>query len=191
VYRLADLIVAKFPKAHVELVECLGKISWDRYQRMQQEREINANIPGGTAASAQKSSGTGSEFRDSALGPSLPSVSATGYAETVISFMTGITEGKRVHFPPLPSAAKTGAQFECNACGRHIRAVNNREWRYDESSTFMLCPLTCAENTSISISNLIHASMLVVYSALSHLRIDSFGATTSNSITGLAHPGRV
>jgi len=38
----ADLILAKFPKAQIELAETLGKISWDRYQRMQQEREYNA-----------------------------------------------------------------------------------------------------------------------------------------------------
>lgn len=129
-----DLITAKFPKAQISLAECLGKMSWDRYQRMQQEREINARYVAGSApeeeavASAQKSRLADSEFKDSGLGTSLLAP-PTHYAETVISFMTSIAGGKRVQIPPLPQEAKSGSQFECNACGRHIRATNNREWR--------------------------------------------------------------
>lgn len=130
-----DLITAKFPKAQISLAECLGKMSWDRYQRMQQEREINARNVVGSApeeemmASVQKSRVADSDFKDSGLGTSLPAP-PTRYAETVISYMTSIAGGKRVQIPSLPTDAKTGSQFECNACGRHIRAVNNREWRY-------------------------------------------------------------
>jgi hypothetical protein len=132
----ADLILAKFPKAHVELVVCLGRISWDRYQRMQEQREVNANAitslhidNEGIVASAQKSRLADSEFKDSGLGTSLPSAPPSRYAETVISFMTSIAGGKRVQIPPLPTEARNGAQFECNACGKNIRATNNREWR--------------------------------------------------------------
>jgi hypothetical protein len=129
-----DLITAKFPKTQTSLAECLGKMSWDRYQRMQQERESNARNIAGSApeeevvASAQKSQIADSDFKDSGLGTSLPAP-PTRYAETVISYMTSIAGGKRIQIPPLPADAKTGCQFECNACGRHIRAVNNREWR--------------------------------------------------------------
>lgn len=130
-----DLIVAKFPKVQIELAECLGRISWDRYQRMQEEREINASNPTGRpageeemAASGQKSRFANSEFQDSGLGTSLPAPQSR-YAETVISFMTSMTGGKRVQIPPLPAEARAGTQFECSACGRHIRAATNRDWR--------------------------------------------------------------
>jgi hypothetical protein len=130
-----ELIVAKFPKVQPELAECLGRISWDRYERMQQQREINATTgtdplaKQGHFTSVQKSQAADSEFKDSGLGTSLPSMPATQYAETVISFMTSMTEGKRVQIPPLPSEAREGVQFECTACGRHICALNNRDWR--------------------------------------------------------------
>jgi hypothetical protein len=127
-----DLITAKFPKVQAQLAERLGRISWARYQRMQQEREVNASIAApeeeDMAALAPKSHMLNSEFRDSGLGTSLP-VPPTRYAETALSFMTSITGGKRVDIPPLPPKARTGLQFECNACGRCICALNNREWR--------------------------------------------------------------
>jgi hypothetical protein len=97
---------------------------------MQQEREENAkaNATMKAPVSAAKSLAAISEFQDSGLGTSLPSA-PTRYAETVISFMTSIAGGKRVQIPSLPAEAKTGARFECHACGRHIRATNNRDWR--------------------------------------------------------------
>lgn len=126
----ADLILAKFPNAQIELAKCLGKISWDRYQRMQQERDSNAK--GANTISATKSRAADSEFQDSGLGASLPIPSAppTHYAGTIVSYMTSIADGKRVQIPPLPAEAKSGAAFECNACGKRIRAQNNRDWRY-------------------------------------------------------------
>ncbi|KAH7398766.1 hypothetical protein DE146DRAFT_504063 [Phaeosphaeria sp. MPI-PUGE-AT-0046c] len=141
-----DLVTAKFPKAQTELAESLGKISWDRYQRMQNEREINTHSTAGhpakegMVASAQKSHVADSEFKDSGLGTSLPAP-LTRYAETVVSFMTSIARGKRVQIPPLPQEAKSGSQFECNACGRLVRAVNNREWR--KHLYLDLQPYTC------------------------------------------------
>jgi len=133
----ADLILAKFPKAHIELAECLGKISWDRYQRMQQEREINAKAVVASSVQEQELQGCGnkshvadSEFQDSGLGTSLPSAPPTRYAETMISYMTSVAEGKRVQIPSLSAEARSGQKFECNACGKLIRAQNNREWRY-------------------------------------------------------------
>ncbi|KAL5113435.1 hypothetical protein ACEQ8H_008679 [Pleosporales sp. CAS-2024a] len=139
------LITAKFPKMQDELAESLGRTSWNRYLRMQNEREINATntmypAPEEMDGSALKSRMAGSDFKDSGLGTSLPAP-PTRYAETVISFMTSITGGNRVQIPPLPPQAKIGAQFECNACGRQIRAVNNRDWR---KHLFLdLQPYTC------------------------------------------------
>lgn len=127
----ADLVLAKFPHANANLVQCLGKISWDRYQRMQQEREQNSKTTTSELSGlnvATKSEFANSDFQDSGLGTSLPAV-PTQYAETMISFMTSIAGGKRVNIPLLSAEAKTGAPFECNACGKQIRVKNNRDWR--------------------------------------------------------------
>jgi len=135
----ADLILAKFPKAQIKLAETLGRISWDRYQRMQQERDYNArdNITFAIQEQhvgevATKSRFADSEFQDSGLGTSLqvPSIPATRYAETILSYMSSMVGDKRVQIPPLSEEAKAGAKFECNACGKHIYARTNREWRY-------------------------------------------------------------
>jgi hypothetical protein len=141
----ADLILAKFPKVQIELAECLGRTSWARYQRMQQEREVNAKVVAipsveelEVLGSLTKSRFADSEFQDSGLGTSLPSAPPTRYAETMISYMTSMAGGKRVQIPPLSAEAKSGARFECNACGKHIYAQTNRKWRYVDPSQSML-----------------------------------------------------
>jgi hypothetical protein len=131
----SDLIVAKFPDASIDLVECLGKANWDRYQRLQLERQNNSS--GRIASSdtisvrsaALMSHHVDSEFRDSGLGTSIPTQPTT-YAETVISFISNVSSGKRVNVPPLPVEGRNGQPFECVACGRYIKATTNREWRY-------------------------------------------------------------
>jgi hypothetical protein len=122
-----DLVRNKFPQAEVRLQQSLGKISWDRYLRMQQER--TSNVHGHpTLTSGDKSRAADSEFQDSGLGTSLPQLAST-YAPTILSFMTSISGGKGVRIPPLSVEAKKGIPFECNACGKYIRSTNNREWR--------------------------------------------------------------
>ena len=124
-----DLIRAKFPDADNDLLRSLGQISWDRYQRMQQERESNAlALAQPVQTSCHKSLAAGSEFQDSGIGTSLPQV-ASAYAETVVSFLTSVSEVKRVNIPPLSVEAKSGLPFECAACGKLTRATTNREWR--------------------------------------------------------------
>jgi hypothetical protein len=107
------------------LLQCLGRTSWDRYLRMQRERDSNAHI---ISIQDGKSCFSKSEFQDSGIGTSLPHGVST-YAETIISFATSISGGKRVDIPPLPPGAKKGMPFECNACGNSIKATNNRDWR--------------------------------------------------------------
>jgi hypothetical protein len=120
-----ELIRAKFPRAEMILLQCLGKTSWDRYLRMQRERDSNAHI---ISIQDGKSCFSRSEFQDSGIGKSLPHGAST-YAETIISFATSISGGQRVDIPPLPPGAKKGVPFECNACGNSIKATNNRDWR--------------------------------------------------------------
>jgi hypothetical protein len=120
-----ELIRAKFPRAEMILLQCLGKTSWDRYLRMQRERDSNAHT---ISIQDGKSCFSRSEFQDSGIGASLPH-GASSYAETIISFATSISGGKRVDIPPLPPGAKKGVPFECNACGNSVKATNNRDWR--------------------------------------------------------------
>jgi hypothetical protein len=114
----SDIIKANYPSASLQIVECLGKANWDRYQRLQLERSQNANT-------ALKSHVAGSEFQDSGLGTSLPST----YAQTVMSFASSLADGKAAQVPPLPQEARKGEPFECGACGKYIKVTTNRTWR--------------------------------------------------------------
>lgn len=122
-----ELIRAKFPQANTLLLQALGEVSWNRYQRMQKEREINAHEEV-RLSNGERSEMAKSEFQDSGLGSSLPQT-PSAYAETIVSFSTSVSGGQRVNLPPLPVEAKNGSPFECSACGKYIRATNNREWR--------------------------------------------------------------
>lgn len=122
-----ELIKAKFPHADSTLLQHLGEASWERYQRMQKEREVNA-YGGVTLAPEARSQIAKSDFQDSGIGTSLPQTPST-YAESVMSFLTSVSGGQRANIPPLPAEAKNGSPFECSACGKYIKAANNREWR--------------------------------------------------------------
>ncbi len=111
-----ELMRAKFPQSEEDLLHSLGETSWNRYQRMQHEREMNA------------SDAAYSKFRDSGVGTSLPGGAST-YTEPIVPFMTSVPGDKRSNIPPLSTEAKSGARFDCNACGKSIRATNNRDWR--------------------------------------------------------------
>ncbi|KAL7773679.1 hypothetical protein CFE70_003645 [Pyrenophora teres f. teres 0-1] len=129
-----QLLLAKFPSAQMELIDRLGETSWNRYQRMVRERELNANAQMQAELHTSQHKETksliaDSEFQDSGLGTSLPSASSLSYAESIISFGTSMGGGKRIQVPPLSKEAKSGAKFECNACGQQITARTNRDWR--------------------------------------------------------------
>lgn len=122
-----DLIKAKFPEAKLPLLQSLGRTSWRRYQRMQQERDDNA-LTQTKSTPCDKSHATKSDFQDSGIGTSLPPP-ASVYAISVTSFTSSVAGSTPNGIPALPSQAKTGQLFECNACGKLIRATNNRAWR--------------------------------------------------------------
>lgn len=122
-----ELLKAKFPLARLDILQRLGRTSWDRYQRMQQERDKNAQRQTIIASDSKSHAGC-SEFQDSGLGTSVPA-SASSYAATVVSVMSSIAGGKIAQIPQLPAGARAGAQFECTACGRLIRVTDDREWR--------------------------------------------------------------
>lgn len=122
-----DLIMARFPQAQLALLQTLGKTSWNRYQRMQQERCFNVQMQSAALARA-KSEAAASEFQDSGLGTSLPQV-ASAYAETIASFVSKMSGDEQIKIPTLSAEAKSGIPFECIACGSRIRITSNREWR--------------------------------------------------------------
>lgn len=118
---------AKFPLARIELLQCLGRTSWNRYQRLQKERELR--VQGDQVAiSDEKSHTIHSKFVDSGLGTSLPAATSS-YAASIVSLMSSITGGKQAKLPKLPVEAKNGAPFDCIACGGRVCYDNNRDWR--------------------------------------------------------------
>jgi hypothetical protein len=126
----ADLLKAKYPHADDLLVHQLGQRSWERYERMQRERELNANKEVVSELS-NKSHAAVSEFQDSGLGTSLPPPGSC-YAPTIVSarsFISSVTGGRGIEIPALSIEARKGAFFDCSACGRSIRAISDHEWR--------------------------------------------------------------
>lgn len=119
---------AKFPLADYVFLQAFGGTCWDRYQRMQRERELNVRHQLMTLSNT-KSHAVYSEFRDSGLGTS--NLAATSpYAATILSFLSSVAGGKHIKIPSLSAEAKAGSEFECIACSRFIQATNERDWRY-------------------------------------------------------------
>ena len=114
-----EILKAKFPKAEMDMIQCLGRTSWDRYQRMQREREVNSQHQ-----HAARPDGN-SEFVDSGFGTSLPA----SYASSMLSRISSVTGGKQVNIPPLSAEAKEGSPFDCVVCGKLVSYINNHEWR--------------------------------------------------------------
>ena len=130
-----DLILAKHPQADPDLAQALGRLSWDRYERLQLHRERQAQLAKDVGFQAfegkSRPAGTefGTEFQDSGIGTSLPAT-VTSYAKTTVSFMTSMTTGgDRIRIPPLPEEAKNGESFECVACCMKVHVTDNRTWR--------------------------------------------------------------
>ncbi|KAF3052261.1 hypothetical protein E8E11_011456 [Didymella keratinophila] len=108
-----DLIRAKFSKAAANLLQSLGQINWDRYQRMQKERDSHEYTQVATVSSARSQTAE-SKFQDSGV--------------------ASVPDGKQASTPPLPTGAKDGQVFECIACGKEIKATNNRDWRPEDNN---------------------------------------------------------
>lgn len=117
---------AKFPSAEIRMLQGLGKASWYRYQRMQKERELNAQRQN-VAKLDGRSCASRSEFVDSGLGASTAAASSS-YATSVMSLMSSISRGRRAHVPSLSAEAKDGSPFDCVACGKVVKFTNDNDW---------------------------------------------------------------
>jgi hypothetical protein len=128
----SDLIMDKYPNVNRDLADCLGKANWERYQRLQSERMRNEQTSVASTEQREvvvsKSCFSSSEFHDSGLGTSLSAQDVT-YPETVISYISSVSNSRRISIPPLSLEARDGRQFECLACSKYIRATTNRAWR--------------------------------------------------------------
>jgi hypothetical protein len=120
-----EQIRAKFPSAEMTLLQCLGRASWDRSQRMQRGRDSNAQI---ISTQDGKSGVAELELQDSGVLKSLLRGAST-CAETVISFATSIFGGERVNISPLPPSGKKRLLFDRSAYGNSIKATSNHDWR--------------------------------------------------------------
>ncbi|KAK1954603.1 hypothetical protein LY78DRAFT_730058 [Colletotrichum sublineola] len=119
----------RFPNARLELVNRLAQANWDRFHRIQSEKERNIAERGNATREEKTESRTPTEndsnFHDSGLGTSQGTRSA--YAETTMSYRQNTAHSIRI--PPLPIEAKKGRPFECLACGRQVRIMNNSAWK--------------------------------------------------------------
>ncbi|KAL3295441.1 Ankyrin repeat protein [Colletotrichum asianum] len=125
----SDRIANRFPVAQAELVERLARANWDRFQRIQLEKERNI-VNRDDERVAQEAdlttpTETGSAFQDSGLGTSLRTGSR--YAETVMSYKQD--NGHSIKIPQLPPEAKNGTPFCCLACGRRVRIRGDTMWK--------------------------------------------------------------
>jgi hypothetical protein len=119
-----EQIRAKFPSAEMVLLQVLGRTSWNRSQRMQRERDPNAQI---ISTQDGKSGVAKLEFQDSGVLTSLLHGAST-CVETVMSFATSVFGGERVNISPFPPSGKKKLPFDCNAYGNSIKATNNHDW---------------------------------------------------------------
>ncbi|KAI1860685.1 uncharacterized protein JN550_011410 [Neoarthrinium moseri] len=101
------------------------KANYERYIRCQQQRDAQLNNNVSNLPMASGGTIDGSEFNDSGIGSSLPMTSS--YAETVMSYGDGKDRSTRI--PPLPTEGRKGKPFECIACGRSVRIMNNSAWK--------------------------------------------------------------
>lgn len=117
----AELIALRFPRADAVLIENLGRSNWERYNYVREQR---ISGPTGEASSAFKDAT--SEFHDSGIGSSASVSAPSLYAATVVSSRA---EASHKRLPPLPRAARTGAPFVCEVCGRRVKIRRTKEWK--------------------------------------------------------------
>ncbi|KAK1852087.1 hypothetical protein CCHR01_05327 [Colletotrichum chrysophilum] len=125
----SDRIVNRFPHAQHQLVYRLASANWERFQRIQLDKEQNMGVTTDeerAAAAPLPLTEKGSTSLDSGLGPSI--VPGSSYAETIMSYGQNIKHSIKI--PTLPAEAKKGKSFDCVACGRLQAGVwNNSTWK--------------------------------------------------------------
>lgn len=135
----------RFALADSRLTERLGEANWQRYQRIR----LLANLPENDREDVLKPIFKPvSEFRDSALGSSIPAQSS--YAATVTSHSSLVStssdrESGTLRVPPTPKEVSERKPFQCNICGKRLTNIRNRVgWKY--KLTYPLFCRLCADH---------------------------------------------
>ena len=127
----SERIREKFQRADKNIIDRLGKLNWERYQRVRDLKVANAEEDDVLKIQeAAPSVISGSQFHDSGLGSSLPAHSS--YARTMPSSFKDSTSDIQSRIPPVSEEAKRGSPFSCVGCGRMIQARSTRD--YDSNS---------------------------------------------------------
>ncbi|KAI1339012.1 hypothetical protein F5Y15DRAFT_424133 [Xylariaceae sp. FL0016] len=141
-----ERVESRFPLASNTLIKRIGKASYERYVRCQEERDkrtATGDPESVLLLLAQAQTVVGSTFHDSAIGSSVPSTSA--YAETIMSYR-GDNESHHMRVPPIPPEGKTGKPFICVACANSVIISNNSVWKQHLYSD--LSPLPLDQNST-------------------------------------------
>ncbi|KAI1872720.1 uncharacterized protein JN550_003594 [Neoarthrinium moseri] len=142
VMRIRDL----FPETPLDMADLLGKSNLRRYWELIQERETATTLLEGrgliTAYDNQgvldidcimaerlaKSSRAPKSFHDSGIGSSVQTQSV--YARSArSSAVSNMGSGRNSAFPAIPSEAKSGDPFLCEACNQFVKVTKSRHWK--------------------------------------------------------------
>ena len=132
-----SLIMDKFPKAALRLVERLGEANWQRHiivrDRIERGTEKAQVVSDMNQAAIFSQYGKVSLFHDSGLGTSV-SAKSRGVASVAShsSFTSTVAEeGQRwARVPPTPSAVSHGKPFQCSICFNMQAEIRSRiDWK--------------------------------------------------------------
>jgi hypothetical protein len=147
----SERISARFPDAATSLVTFLGEENWKRYRRCIELPDIQHEDV--SDAPIQAMTVTGTQFHDSGLGTSVPSVkSKRSYADTITSF--GHLEGRVIRIPQLPEQGRQGKPFTCLICEKTVHCFNKSSWKSVLAFNILLSALMkTVESISFRICN--------------------------------------
>lgn len=123
----------RFAAGDIALIERLGEANWQRHQRLRSDEDLTAEDRAREEALTLSLFRPASQFRDSALGASLPSsskfapsvASHNSFASTVMSSSSG-----KSRVPKTPVAVSRGEPFECQICYTIVSGLRNRiDWK--------------------------------------------------------------
>lgn len=131
----------KFPQADIKLTERLGEANWQRHVKVRNKIDQVANDD--LVESKAFVVAPFSEFRDSALGSSIPTRSQyAASAASHTSFVSSLADGEErsIRVPPTPAEVSAGKPFQCHICGHTLHRIRNRvDWKYVGGRSLCLC----------------------------------------------------
>lgn len=134
------IVYDKYPQADIELTERLGEANWQRHIKVRTRIDQVANDE--VVESKGFVVAPFSEFRDSALGSSIPTRSHyAASAASHTSFVSSLADGEErsVRVPPTPTEVSAGKPFQCHICGLTLHKIRNRvDWKYADARSLFI-----------------------------------------------------